>query len=204
MKWFKKSATSKPVQKSKDELYNYWRNPDEMNDPAGYFEGNERSVFLLSLVKQTVSTDASIIELGCNVGRNLHHLWQAGYHNLSGVELNEQAIKLMRERFPEMQIPVYQGTIEDRIKELGQHDLVFTMAVLEHIHKDSEWIFTEIARVTKKYMITIEDERNISERHFPRNYRQVFEELGLHQISEKHLSKKEGLNLNFYARVFIK
>ena len=55
-----------------------------------------------------------------------------------------------------------QGTIEDRIKDMERCDLVFTMAVLEHIHLDSEWVFSEMARIAKKYLITIEDEKNSS------------------------------------------
>ena len=191
-------------QKPRDELHDYWRNPDEMNVPSGYFQAEERSAYLVSLVKQYAKPDASILELGCNVGRNLHYLWHAGYHNLSGVEINEQAIRLMKERFQDMQITIYQGTIEDRIKELGQYDVLFTMAVLEHIHTDSEWIFAEMVKASRKYIITIEDEKHTSERHFPRNYKKIFEPLGCKQIFEKQLSTKEGLGPRFYARVFVK
>jgi 2-polyprenyl-3-methyl-5-hydroxy-6-metoxy-1,4-benzoquinol methylase len=185
-------------------LQEYWKHPDAVNDPTGYFQAGERSQFLVSLVKQYAKPDASIIELGCNVGRNLHYLWQAGYKNLSGVEINEDAIRLMKERFPDMQATIYQGSLEERIKELKEYDLVFTMAVLEHIHRDSEWVFSEMARVTKKCLITIEDEKNVSERHFPRNYKNIFEALGLSQTYEKHLSKNKGLNAKFFARVFEK
>ena len=53
-------------------------------------------------------------------------------------------------------------------------------------------------------LITIEDEKNVSERHFPRNYRKIFDGLGMKQVYEKHLSQNEGLNKKFYARVFAK
>ena len=210
MRWFeKKPESNQSVQKSKDELQKYWRNSDKMyNNPSGYLQGSsERSEYLVSLVKQYVKPDdsssSSILELGSNVGRNLNRLWKAGYHNLSGVEINPEALKLMKQKFPDMQVMTYEGSIEDRIKELGEYDLIFTMAVLEHIHSDSEWIFSEIARKAKRYLITIEGEKkNVSELHFPRNYKNIFEGLGLQQVYEKHLSQKEGLNTNFYARVF--
>lgn len=190
--------------KSKDELQKYWRNSDKMNtDPSNYLHGSERSEYLVSLVKQHAKPDASILELGCNVGRNLNHLWKEGYHNLSGVEINPEALKMMKQNFPEMQVIAYEGSIEDRIKELREYDLVFTMAVLEHIHRDSEWVFSEMARKVKGYLITIEGEKkNESELHFPRNYKSIFEGAGLQQVYEKNLSQKEGLNANFYARVF--
>jgi 2-polyprenyl-3-methyl-5-hydroxy-6-metoxy-1,4-benzoquinol methylase len=204
MRWFKKPESNRSVRKSKDELHDYWRSPDEMNNPSSYLQASKRIEYLVSLVKQYVKPNASILELGCNVGRNLYQLWKAGYHNLSGVEINPEALKLMKQNFPDMQVITYEGTIEDRIKELGKYDLVFTMAVLEHIHSDSEWVFPEIAK-RARMLITIEGEKkNVSELHFPRNYKNVFEALGLHQIYEKHLSQKEGLNTKFYTRVFTK
>jgi 2-polyprenyl-3-methyl-5-hydroxy-6-metoxy-1,4-benzoquinol methylase len=194
---------SNPPVKSKDELQKYWRNSDKMHDASSYFPGSERGEYLASLAKQYVEPGASIIELGCNVGHNLHHLWRSGYRNLSGVEINPEALKLMKQNFPDMQVATYEGSIEDRIKQLGEYDLVFTVAVLEHIHRDSEWVFSEMTRKAKRYLITIEGEKkNESELHFPRNYKKIFEGLGLQQVYEKHLSQKEGLNANFYARVF--
>ena len=201
MRWF---GNKKPdaEQKSRDELHGYWRNPDQKNDPSTYLESGRRSEYLVSLVKQHAGADASVIELGCNVGRNLHYLWQAGYRNLSGVEINEQAVKMMREKFPDVKVKVHQGALEDKIRDLGQYDLVFTMAVLEHIHRDSEWVFGEIARIAKKCLITIEDEKNVSERHFPRNYKEIFEPLGLRQIYEHNCADVPELSKKFYARVF--
>lgn len=192
------------VGKSKDELQKYWRSSNEKNtNPSNYLHGNKRSEYLVSLVKQYVNSDVSILELGCNVGRNLNHLWKAGYRNLSGVEVNPEALKLMKQNFPDMQVITYEGAIEDRIKRLGEYDLVFTMAVLEHIHNDSEWVFSEIVRKAKGHLITIEGEKKIgSDLHFPRNYKNIFGSLGMRQVYEKELSQEEGLNTNFYARVF--
>ena len=59
-------------------------------------------------------------------------------------------------------------------------------------------------RSQNKVLITVEDEKNVSDRHFPRNYMKIFESLGLRQVYEKHLSQNEGLNKKFYARVFVK
>jgi|Kansoi200Nextera_1026148.scaffolds.fasta_scaffold157582_1 hypothetical protein len=56
-------------------------------------------------------------------------------------------------------------------------------------------------------LITIEREKKIiGEKsdyglNFPTNYKNIFEELCPHQIYEKRLSQKEGLNTNFYATV---
>ena len=78
------------------------------------------------------------------------------------------------------------------------------MATLQHIHNDNKFIFDEIVRITKKNLITIEDEKGISWRHFPRNYKTIFEKLGLKQIEEIRCSDLGINNSNFYARVFTK
>lgn len=101
---------------------------------------------------------------------------------------------------------IYNVPIEEIIKELrdGEFDIVFTMAVLEHIHTDSEWIFSEMVRITKDFLITIEDERGISWRHFPRNYKNVFESLRMKQIEEINCSEVDELGSDFFARIFKK
>jgi 2-polyprenyl-3-methyl-5-hydroxy-6-metoxy-1,4-benzoquinol methylase len=101
---------------------------------------------------------------------------------------------------------IYNKPVEEVIKEFEdrQYDAVFTMAVLEHIHSDSEWVFEEIVQVSKKYLITMEDERTVSWRHFPRQYKKIFEKVGTKQIEEIQCNKEDhGLGSSFYARVFI-
>lgn len=165
--------------KSRDELHQYWIKPYEgQNLPQDYIEGHQRSQFLVELIKKYLNSNAKILEIGCNnVGRNLNYLFNAGYIRLAGVEISEDAIDLMKRVYPEMakQIKVYCGSVEDIIKDFEDDafDVVFTMAVLEHIHPDSEFIFPEMVRITRRYLITIEDERTISWRHFPRNYRKL-------------------------------
>lgn len=116
----------------------------------------------------------------------------------------------MHKTYPDMFniIKVYNKPIEDSIHnfEYNSFDLVFTMAVLEHIHTDSEFIFPHIVRITKKILVTIEDEKGISRRHFPRNYKKVFESLMMRQIEEISCRKIQvcGLNRNFVARIFKK
>jgi hypothetical protein len=101
---------------------------------------------------------------------------------------------------------IYNKSVEEVIKEFEdrRYEAIFTMAVLEHIHSDSKWVFKEIVRVSKKYLITIEDERRVSWRHFPRHYRKIFEKVGMKQIEEIQCNKEDhGLRNSFYARVFI-
>jgi|GEM_PF-2464290 hypothetical protein len=90
--------------------------------------------------------------------------------------------------------------------QIFNFDLVYTMAVLEHIHDESEFIFSHITRITRKILITIEDEGGISWRHFPRNYKKIFENLGMKQIEEINFKKTRvpGIKKEFFGRVFTK
>lgn len=190
-------------------VHAYWRRPwGSSNAPEDYRYLVKRSQFLANLVGEYIGPEASILEIGCNVGGNLDYLYEIGYENLYGVEISENAIAFMRESFPDManSANIYNSSIKDIIKDFkdGQFDLVFTMAVLEHIHFDSEWIFPEIARITKNVLVTIEDEHHLSWRHFRRGYGKIFQALGRNQIYETSLSDAKQFDKNYVARAFRK
>jgi SAM-dependent methyltransferase len=190
----------------RDRLHEFWRHPDAPNDPERYREPVERSRLLLEVLSPYLSTESRILEIGPNVGRNLAYLFDAGYRDLTGIEINGDAIALLRESYPELgaTATLIVSPVEDAIKDLpdGSFDLVYTMAVLEHIHPDSEWIFGEMLRITRSTLITIEDEHGVSVRHTPRNYRTIFEGLGAREVDERVASEADGLSSDFVARVF--
>ena len=148
--------------KSRDELHQYWKQPwDNMNLPQGYLKHEARSLFLVDITKKYASSSAStILEIGCNVGRNLEYLYRFGFRQLSGIEISESALQLLRQSYPDMSscATIYNSPVENVIRDFndGQFDIVFTMAVLEHIHPESEWVFPEIARITQSPSMRIE------------------------------------------------
>lgn len=186
--------------KSVSFLHDFWKNPDELNNPNDYLKPIERSEYLLSLIKRIPISDPSIIEYGCNSGRNLNYLYQKGYKKLTGVEINREAINVLRRNFPDLlnNITLYSLSMEDFIYAVD-YDISFTMAVLEHIHTDSEFIFERIVK-TSKYIITIEDENSLSYRHFPRNYNKIFTKLGCTQIFRE--SNPVPFGEGFVTRIF--
>ena len=195
--------------KNRNKLHQYWKSPwDGANLPQNYLMGEARSKFLVNLIKKYAKPDSRILEIGCNVGRNLNYLFRNDFKNLSGIEISDIAVKQLIESYPEMAkiINIYNFPVEKIIKKLrdGKFDIVFTMAVLEHIHVDSEWIFPEIVRITKGFLITIEDERGISWGRFPRNYKKIFQSFGMRQIEEINCDQIDGLGNYFFARVFKK
>jgi len=193
-----------------NEIHDYWKLPnDGYNCPENYLRAElKRSQFLAELIEKYNSKNIKILEIGCNVGRNLNYLYSKGFRNLNAIEINANAIQLLKKSYPEMaeNVNIYNVPIEEAIKKFkdNEFDVIFTMAVLQHISPRSEWIFSEMFRITNSYIITIEDEFEISWRHFPRNYNVIFKSLNMKQIEHKSNLTKEGLNHNFVMNVFKK
>jgi SAM-dependent methyltransferase len=193
----------------KEELHAFWRDPDKVNRPGEYLTQERRSLFLLEFLAPYLRSggeDPSILEIGCNVGRNLAHLHEAGYRRLTGIEINGEALVVLRAIYPQMaaSASLINASVEDAIRALpsGSMDIVFTMAVLEHIHPDSEWIFDEIVRVAGSTVVSVEDEQGVSRHHTPRDYRAVFEARGLRQAAHRSLASDSGFSTRFEARAF--
>jgi SAM-dependent methyltransferase len=188
-------------------IHNYWQKPDAVNDPHTYLDGQPRSTFLVGLLQKYVPDNGSVLELGCNVGRNLNYLYEAGYRDLEAIEINPEAVQILKQTFPDMAAisKIHVGLIEDNIRSVGYKDCIFTMAVLVHIHPNSDWIFAEISKHAKT-LIVIEGEQGASWRHFARNYRMIFENLGMRQMEEIDCTQipelaSDGLE-HYVARVF--
>lgn len=178
----------------------YWLDPEEKNQPIAYLgsvDAGERSAYLISLFKKFVGVDKSVLEVGCNVGRNLFYLWNAGYKNIAGVELFPKAAKFAKLAFEDHDVNIYVGDFNQL--ELPQVDVVYTMAVFEHIPEDDA--MKKVSDMARETIICIEDELTSGSRHFKRNYSDVFMQLGWKQVfSEKGIP---GLDSKYYfARVF--
>jgi len=208
-KSFKKVARRKV---GRDKIQAYWIKPwDTGNLPITSLtskEGHRWSQFLVEIIKHYAKLDFRILEVGCGSGRNLSYLYSNGFRRLSGVEISSEAVKLLTQYHAEMatHLTLYNSPIEEVVRKFkdDEFDLVYTMAVFQHIHPDSEWIFQEIVRITKVYLLTIENEKVETWRHFPRNYKNVFESHGMRQVEEIHWSDLDGESTSYFGRVFSK
>jgi len=192
-----------------EEIRNYWRDPNDGKNVLERYQSArayKRSKYLLSLITH-LPRESKILELGSGVGRNLSALHNAGFKNLNGIEISEKSLNVMRQSYPELrQCKIHHSPIESIIDILPdiEYDLVYTMAVLEHLPFESDWVFPEISRICKANLITIEDEYTKSWRHFPRNYKKMFEGLRFKQNYCNILTPRQGLFTNFRCRYFIK
>lgn len=198
---------------TKKEAWDFWRVAKEKksakNAPKNYIQYIERSKYLTNLIKKYLTKDSNIIEIGCNVGRNLNDLYENNFKNLSGVEINDSAIKLMKDAFPDLykKADIHVSPVEDWLENNNKKnfDLIYSMAVFEHIHWDSNFIFDIIKKIASQYIITIEDETtNWSNRHFPRNYKEIFEDRNWTEIFSINCSEVNILDERFFVRVFKK
>lgn len=191
-----------------NEIHDYWISPtDGTNLPNDYIAGEEKSQYLFEKIKD-FDKNLKILEIGCNVGRNLNFLYDNDFKSLSGIEISKNALEKFKEIYEKTYnaIAIYNTPVEEFFKKNTdlKFDLIFTMAVLEHIHSDSEWIFKKMVNHTNKYILVIEDEYSISWKHFPRNYKKVFEKLGMKQVSFEDCSYVTGLHDGFVFRLFEK
>src|SRR3989338_11165642 len=93
----------------------------------------------------------NVLEVGCNVGNQLHLLQTQGYKNLYGIEIMEYAVE--RAKQLTKGINIVQGSAFDLPFKNNYFDLVFTSGVLIHIHPDDvKKAMAEIVRVSKKYI----------------------------------------------------
>lgn len=184
-----------------EEMIRYFTSPCSGNFPEDYLEHTERSLFILDVIKKYATKDFKIMEVGCNVGRNLNFLFNAGYHKLFGIEINKEAIKLMKSAYPNMKVEIHEGLLENMLPALEEKsfDIVFSSAVLMHVHPlFCEVVFKHIARIVSKYLIVIESEISMSPTQYPRNYTKIFRALGMKQIY-----KGKGYSMGEEVKVFI-
>lgn len=185
------------------ELHNYWKNS---NRHFPYLLHKEKSIYLLKFVKKYCTKKDKILEIGCNVGRNLNCLFQAGYKKLSGIEISSMALGVLKDVYYHMaeKTIFYNKPVEDIIKNFknNQFNLTFTMAVLAHLHQESNWVFKEIARVSQA-LIIIEPETATSWHIIPRKYKPILESCGMIQIYEEEVAGIKSL-ISYVLRIFKK
>lgn len=115
---------------------------------------NDRSKWLVEQLK--AYEFSSVLEIGSCTGRNLHYI-KNNFPDvkLSGIDVNPHVIeKRAKHKVPSANfrtMDVYD------LDESEKYDLVFTMAVLIHIHPDGILdVISKCAKIANKYIIHIE------------------------------------------------
>lgn len=162
----------------------FWKNRNKKDIELKYKEFPERTKFLYDQISNLkISKHEPILEIGCNLGRNLAFLFDNGFNNLTGIEIGVKAVELMKEIHPKMyeNSKILEGSVEEKIKQIKDNEisLTFTNEVLQHIHPSSNFVFDEISRITSQFIVLRERESLYSpSTEFPRDYGKIFEDLG--------------------------
>ncbi len=168
-----------------------------------YYGPDERSESVRDLLERFVDPEASVLELGCSSGRHLAHLYDHGFENLTGIDVNDDAFDVMEETYPDLAAAgtFYNDTIEGVVGDFDddRFDVVYSVETLQHLHPDVEWVLEDISRITDDLLITVENEGDDETAHsesadpdvsyvnddFPlyhRDWNRVFTELGLLEV----------------------
>lgn len=180
----------------------YWRNPrlyaseDELHISVPEFYAQEGHDVISSWIVDTLEAvglqhHQTILEIGCNCGRNLNMFMKRGYRNLWGVEISPEAVEYSHEVFPLVSDRIVCRDAQSFLAEqkTGAFNVIFTQGVLMHIPRD-DMLFAQMARVANNVIFTNEVESVtpfvILERHkHGQNYKEVFEAFdGWRQIME--------------------
>lgn len=127
-----------------------------------YYGADETSELLRSILEDHVEKDAAILEVGCSSGRHLAALSDAGFSDLTGVDINADALDVLAETYPELAASgsFHAMAIEEFVTDVadGAYDVVFSVETLQHLHPDVNWAFEELARIVDDLLITVENE----------------------------------------------
>jgi spore coat polysaccharide biosynthesis protein SpsF len=118
-----------------NEQQNFWANQyaEEYIMKNSKFDQTSANECWKNMLKDTENIK-SILECGCNIGRNLHSLnLVLPLSKKSVIEISKPAFEYVSNEYSLSQ--AYNGSIEDS-NLVGSFDLVFTMGVLIHIHPD--------------------------------------------------------------------
>jgi SAM-dependent methyltransferase len=156
-------------------------------DPNIYIKEDISIQELFKEVLPYLDKNDPVLEIGCNVGRSLNYLFTHGYRNLTGIEIGKAAVELMKTTFPDVHqnSKIIVGDATEKIKLLNsaEFDMVFCHSVLVSIHPKNNYFFKEMARVSRKFILILENEG--SYKSYPRDFKKIFEKQGYKMIVSK-------------------
>lgn len=160
---------------------------------------------ILTTVEKYAQKDWTILEIGSGTGRNLSLLIEAGYKNVSGIEINPKAIALGRKYFPNLQgVPILCDDIGNVARDIQPVDIIFSRGCFMHIPYD--WVFPVLAEKAQKIIMTSDDEENIIQlpSRIKRDYVSIFEPLGWELVETQPCDIYPPLPPTTIKRVFRK
>lgn len=152
-----------------------------------YVEMDGYSKALTEEVANWASESESVLDICCNVGRNLNQLANLGFSDLQGVDIMSEAIERAPEIFPALRSA--RLTIEnvtDYLPSLPPKSVDWAItqsATVELIHPSFR-VHRELARVVRKGLVLVISERGHA---YPRYWRFLFRRSGFVELERRLL-----------------
>lgn len=141
---------------------------DWRSDYGNYLIYQERSDWLVSQLAR-IPHWASVLDIGCNAGRDLRTLARLGYSNLTGLDINDAVLSLP---WP-LQIIRADVSILPRFRA-GAFDLVISVGVLEHVLDESLVRYIDV--LSAKWIAVVSIDNVVGENYRPYVYRDLWPE----------------------------
>ena len=161
----------------------HWKNQNE-GDVHGYQhydQKNEaRDQVLRAEIKRLIKPEQSMLDLGCNCGRDLYENKHMGYKKLTGIDICRSAIEHGKKKFDlsgvELIVGSYEEVLPDLIRNHRTFDLVYSGgASMAMVHPSFD-IVSHICQLSNQYVILVnEDSTNYA---YPRFWEHEFKRCG--------------------------
>lgn len=135
--------------------------PDYWNSyPTSDFDAiGPSSLALLEEIKLLCpDSRATILDLGCNVGRHLAYLHRCGYRSLHGVDFSSAAVEDMQKRYPEMyrDSKIIVASFQEYLScNQDQFELVYTRGATFELVHPSFRLIERVCAIARKYVVMV-------------------------------------------------
>jgi ubiquinone/menaquinone biosynthesis C-methylase UbiE len=185
-----------------NDLWIFW---NKKKKKYKYFESSKTTAeAIYNIVGLYAEKTDRIMELGCGNMKNLQHLYDKGFQNLTALEyshiedgtakkeLKEVYEKIVKSMFPiEIAIPRFKDKM---------FDITLCVGILGHLPDIEDELAKHIRRITKKYVIVFENETEETPIHWARNYQGIFEQYKMKQVYTS-TELIEGLTCRVFQRL---
>lgn len=163
-------------------------------------ETHEQHGWILKKIKK--DNPESILEVGCGFGRNIKFLLDNKYpaEHITGLDISSQMIKQAEKFINNKKVSLIIGECKNLPFKDDSFDMVLIHGVFMHIKPEViDDSIKEVIRVSKKYIIQVEQNRDGNEYTFIHAYKRLYKK---HGIKMAEFKKRNDLMLDFlYGKV---
>ncbi|NQT33352.1 MAG: methyltransferase domain-containing protein [Candidatus Omnitrophica bacterium] len=143
----------------------HWKKQDS-GDSHGYdkydFAQEKRDVVLVEEVKSRISENESILDLGCNCGRDLYLHKGSGFSKLTGVDICQNAIEYGKKKFDLANVEMVAGGYEEVLPKFVAHgrkfDLIYSGGASISLVHPSFDIVKHMCALSNKYVLLLNED----------------------------------------------